>query len=625
MAKKKVSRSSNDQQVSVAYQKPIELSRESSMEDHDSSEEKFQNLKSLNAILLKQTMDKRHQIESLSQTKDALETELARFGTEKTLLHDELRGSSDENLALRLELDLFMGFVESRFKEMGFGVDLLVKEKSDRDCEIKDLRREANDLILKIENQSREFIRVCEEKDSIKSGFDLKSEEVNRLKESVVRMEKKELSLVEEAGKLRSLNDRMVKEMKKRDGLVQRVKEEKTDLEKTLVEKIREMNDLKSEIKGLVKEKMEVEMVERDQKGMIVKLEKKLGALNEIVKSLTKEEKGLRDQVIRLEKELDGVKEEAKGMEDHINALVKEKSIKEYELEGLLVENNSIKKQVEMTLEESSYKEKLVDHLVGEKSELAKRIALQDKEIVELKELADEQKRAAAQLRKDYNDQTKTKTKIEATMEKLSCSGSQLKDALALVEAERDNAGKALDEGKRSRLALNEKIVELEKRIDANRKEFEKVKGEKGRLTKEKKELENRSEYLRKEKGNLQKDIMERERAMAALKTELESARTNAKRGLTMLTSVSTQVCGVEIKKSKQKRENGKDSYSVELEAIKNAFKNKESVVEEMKKEVEKMKHSVEDAHKKKSFWTIVSSVATLFMVASAAYAAAIK
>ncbi|KAG2244039.1 hypothetical protein Bca52824_094108 [Brassica carinata] len=74
MAKKKASsRNSNvasneqQQQTAASYQKPAaELSREFSMEeDHDSSEEKFQNLKSLNAILLKQTVERRQQIETL--------------------------------------------------------------------------------------------------------------------------------------------------------------------------------------------------------------------------------------------------------------------------------------------------------------------------------------------------------------------------------------------------------------------------------------------------------------------------------------------------------------------------------------------------------------------------------
>ncbi|KAF8105506.1 hypothetical protein N665_0157s0086 [Sinapis alba] len=612
MAKKKASRNSNgaSTEQQTAYQKPAELSRQFSLEeDHDSSEEKFQNLKSLNAILLKQTVEKRQQIETLFQAKEALEAELTRSGAEKTQLREELRGSGDESFVLRLEMDLFVGIVESRLREMGVVVDGLVREK----------RREVNDLMGKLEKERDELSRVCGERDRIKSGFDLKSEEVSRLKESVVRMEMKETVLGEEVGNLKCENGRMVKEGKKREELIERVNKERSSLEKTLEEKVREIDELKRERKELSMEKMEVEMVRRDQKEMIAKLEEKVENLSEIVGSLTREEKCLRDQVIGLEKSLDEVTEEAKAREESIIALTKEKSIKITELEGLLVENVSIKKQMEMALAQSSEKEKLAEQFAREKLDLLERISKQKAKFDEMSKLADEQKHVVVQLRNDYNDQIKTS-------EKLSYNVSQLKDALARVEVERDNAGKALDEEKRSRLALKEKVVELEKVIQASGKELEKIKAERGRLIKEKKELENRSEALRKENGILQKDLVEFKKAMGVLKTELESAGTNAKRGLTMLKTVSSLVCGQDNKKGEHKRgEKGVDSYSVELEAIKKAFKNKESMVDEMKKEIETMKHSVKDAHNKKSFWTLVSSITTLFMAASVAYAAAIK
>lgn len=628
MAKKKVSRNSNgasneqqqiqNQSVPVTSQKSAKLSRESSMEDHDSSEEKFQNLKSLNAILLKQTMEKRQQIESLFQAKDALEIELVRSGKDKTLLREELCGSSDENFMLKLELDLFMGFVESRVKEMGVRVDLLVKEKSDREIEIRDLKREAIGAMRKLESEREEFSRVCGERDLVKSGFDLQSGEMSRLKESVVRLEMREVSLGEEVGRLECENGRLVKERKKREELIERVIKERSEMEERFEEKVREIDELKREIKGVVREKAEVEIVGRDQKETIVELERKLGTLNEIVKSLTKEGEGLRGQVVGLEKSLDEVVKEAKARAEQINGLVKERTVKESELEGLLVENNLIKKEIQMAIVKFSDKEQLVDQLLREKNELVERIVNQEAEIVQLSKLADEQKHVVAKLRKDCNEQTKTG-------EKLSCNVSQVKDALALVEVERDNAKKALDEEKRNRVALKEKVVELEKMIASTGKELEKIMADRGRLIKEKKELENRSESLRNEKANLQKDIVELKRAMGVLKTELESARTNAKQSLTMLKCVSSLVCGLENKKGEKKREKGMDSYSLELEAIKKAFKNKESMVEEMKKEIEKMKHSVDDAHKKKSFWTLVSSVTSLLMAASVAYAASLK
>ncbi|XP_013703569.2 myosin-11 [Brassica napus] len=574
MAKKKASSrnsngASNEQQQShsqaaASYQKPAaaELSRQFSMEDHDSSEEKFQNLKSLNAILLKQAVEKRQQIETLSHAKESLEAELTRSGAERTRLREELLSSGDESFVVRLEMDLFVGIVESRLREI---VDGLVREKSECECEVRGLRREVGELE--------------KERDELARGDLIKSEEVNRLKESVVRLEMKETVLGEEVVSLKSENGRMVKERGEREELIERVSKERKALEKRLEVKVREIDELKREMKGLFMEKKEVEMVNCDQKEKIVKLEKK-------VENLTREEKGLRDQVIGLEKSLDEVKEEAKAREESVIA---------------------------------SEKEKLAEQYALEKVDLLEHISKREAEFDEMNKVADEQKHVVVQLRNDYNDQIKAS-------EKLSCDVSQLKDALALVEVERDNAGKALDEEKKSRVALKEKVAELEKTIQASGKELEKIKAERGRLIKEKKELENRSEALRKEKGVLQKDLVELKKAMGVLKTELESAGTNAKRGLTMLKTVSSLVCGQDNKKGEQKRgEKGVDSYSVEVEAIKKAFKNKESMVEEMKKEIETMKHSVKDAHDKKSFWTLVSSITTLFMAASVAYAAAIK
>lgn len=56
-------------------------------------------------------------------------------------------------------------------------------------------------------------------------------------------MEMKERSLVEEVGLLKSEEDKMVKERKKREELVEIVDKERTSLKKTLEEKIVEIDD----------------------------------------------------------------------------------------------------------------------------------------------------------------------------------------------------------------------------------------------------------------------------------------------------------------------------------------------------------------------------------------------
>ncbi|CAL9219659.1 unnamed protein product [Arabidopsis halleri] len=632
MAKKKASRNSNDtanddnrqhqhdQKAPETDTKATALSRQSSMEEHDSSEEQFQNLKSLNAMLLKQAMEKRNQIDSLVQAKDELETELARYGSEKMDLRDELDRVSDENLGLKIELDLVIDFVESRFREMGVGVDRLVKEKSDRESEIRVLKGEKFELMGKAEIKKEQLRKVCNERDLIKNGFDLQREEVNRLKECVIRLEEKESNLELVIRKLKTENDRLVKERKMREELIEGVNKEKIDLEKIMEEKKNEIDGLKREIKVLLSEKNEMEIVKIEQKGEIDELERKLVKLNEAVRSLTKEDKVLRDLVIGLEKNLDESMEKERGMMVEIDALGKEKTIKESELERLLEEKNLVEKQMEMVNEQSSDKEMLIDQLSREKVELEERIFSREAKLVELNHKADELTHAVAVLQKDCDDQTKTN-------DKLSCKVGQLSDALAQVELKREEADKALDEEKRHGEDLKAEVLKSEKMVAKTLEELEKVEIDRESLFSAKNDLESQSKSLKSEKAILEKELVELKKAMDALKTELESAGMDAKRSMVMLKSAASMLSQLENREDRlvseeQKREIGTEPYAVELESIEKAFKNKEEIIEEMKKEAEIMKQSTEDAHKKQNFWTLVSSVTTVFAAASFAYAA---
>ncbi|KAG2272913.1 hypothetical protein Bca52824_067468 [Brassica carinata] len=460
MAKKKGTRKSDatvDDTPQSHDEKATKLSRQSSMEeDHH---EKVQNLKSLNAMLVKQTVEKRQQIDSLANAKTELETELARYGAERGEMRGELDQVRDENLGLRMELGLVMDYVGCRFREMGVGVE-----------------------------------RVVRDRDVIKGVFELQSEELNKLKESVV-------VLVEE---------RMVRE------------EERIEMEKAMEEK-------EEEIEGLRSEKNEME----------IELERKLGEVSDAVESLRKEEKALRGVVVRLEKNLDESVEKERVMMVQIGVIGKEKMVKESELERLNKEKSSVEKQMVMVSVQCLDKEKLIDQLCREKVELEERVFSGEAKRVELSRKVDELERAVAALQKDCVDRTETN-------EKLQCKVGELRDALEQVE---------------------------------------------------------RKGYPGKEAS----------RAHKAIDALIESAGTDAKRSLVMLKRAASAVSHSDSEQ--QKQENGAESYALELESIEKAFKNKESIIEEMKKEAESMKQSTEEAHKKKSFWTVVSSVTTILLL----------
>ncbi|CAN7107801.1 unnamed protein product [Brassica rapa subsp. narinosa] len=523
MAKKKGTRKSNatvnvdvnDTPQSHDEKAATKLIRQSSMEeDQDHHEERVQNLKSLNAMLVKQTVEKRQQIDSLANAKSELETELARYG-------GELDQVSDENLGLRMELGLVMEFVGCRFREMGVGVERLVKER-----------------------------------DVIKKEFELQSEQVNQLKESVVVLVEKEASL-------------------------------------------------EKEIEGLKREKNEMEIVKSDQRGEIEELERKLGEVSDTVESLMKEEKVLRGVVVGLEKDLDECVEKERVMMVEIDVIGKEKMVKEAELERLVEEKSLVEKQMEMVNVQCLEKEKLIDQLCREKVELVERVVSGEAKRVELNRKVDELERAVSALRKDCVDRTETN-------EKLQCKVGELRDALWQVEVEREEAGKALDEEKRHGEDLKADVSKSEKMIETTLVELEEVKIEQESLSTAKNDLEKQSKSLKSEKAILEKKLLELTKA-------IESAGMEAKGSLVMLKSAASAVSHSDSEQ--QKQENGAESYALELESIEQAFRNKESIIEEMKKEAETMKQSTEEAHKKKSFWTVVSSVTTIFAAASFAYA----
>lgn len=135
-----------------------------------------------------------------------------------------------------------------------------MKERSDRESEIRVLKGEAIELMGKVEMDKEQLRKVCE------------CEEVNRLK--------KESNMEIVIGRLKSENDRLVKE-------IVGVNKEMIGLEKTI-------DGLNRAIEHLLSEKNEMEIV---QIGEIEELERKSDKFNETVQNLTKEDKVLRDRV----------------------------------------------------------------------------------------------------------------------------------------------------------------------------------------------------------------------------------------------------------------------------------------------------------------------------------------
>ncbi|CAH8259374.1 unnamed protein product [Arabidopsis lyrata] len=306
---------------------------------------------------------------------------------------------------------------------------------------------------------------------------------------------------------------------------------------------------LKSENDRLVKEIVGV------NKEMIG-LEKTIDGLNREIEHLLSEKNEM--EIVQI-----GEIEELERKSDKFNETVQNltKEDKESELERLMEEK---KKQMEMVNEQSSDKDKLI--------ELQEGISSREANLVELNQKAVELTHALAKLQKDYDDQTKIN-------DKFICKVGQLSYALAQVEKKlkREEADKTLDEEKRHVEHLKAEVLKSGKRLAKTLEDFEKVKIA-------------RESLFSSEKAALEK-------AMAALKTELESAGMDAERNLGMLKNAASMLSQPENREDRliseqQNREKGTESYAVELESIEKAFRNKEGIFEKMKKEAEIMKQS---------------------------------
>ena len=104
--------------------------------------EKLQNLKSLNSLLVKEAFERRQQIEFLVQAKEDLEAELS--------ARKELEGEeSEKNVILELQNGLISVYMENQMREMGV----------EKEREIGVLKSKVNGLFSSLENE-RESVAV---------------------------------------------------------------------------------------------------------------------------------------------------------------------------------------------------------------------------------------------------------------------------------------------------------------------------------------------------------------------------------------------------------------------------------------------------------------------------------
>lgn len=193
----------------------------------DDPSDQLENLKNLNSLLVKETAERRQQVYSLTQDKQALESAFNRSAMEKRDLEFQLSEAADGSLSLHLDTAVVLVYVQTQVREMGFHFHRLVAQrneiesaKSERDAEIALLKGELIKLTVRLESERDQLSRLSRERDDLRVDYDGLVDEANRLQERVIEAEKAESKLRNDLEKLRMEDDKLREQKDEKEGAI---------------------------------------------------------------------------------------------------------------------------------------------------------------------------------------------------------------------------------------------------------------------------------------------------------------------------------------------------------------------------------------------------------------------
>ncbi|XP_027109483.1 major antigen [Coffea eugenioides] len=634
MAKKKLTHNSEKETQKTHHEESAAFANIAAMDD---ASEKLESLKSLNARLLKETVERRREVEALVQSKGSLESELTRSNSEKERLRSELTRLSEGVVELDVERSVVFAFVAQQAEEViererdeierkmkGFEREMgeILREKSEiekvtgeKEREIELLNEKINELVVKIDNERSFSNGVCVERDAMRAILDAQIKEGSELGGKLIEAEKREKLVQEEAEKLRGEYDKLVRAKREKEKQIEGVMRDKELVEKSLIEVNKAIEKMKKEIEGVVKEKEGIEEERKVEMRKRSELQEVVNGLNETVGTMQKEEERLRVCVAELEKRCIEGEDKEREMESEIDELVKEKSEREKRLLGLIEENGVVEKDLDDALKQLDELKQKMEQIVNENREIAGAKIRKEKEILELEKHVTELRDAVSGMEGSCRVQKEKIYSLESEV-------GNYKDSLKRVLVERDEARMELLDERENGISLKQKIVAMEKNVEETVELVEILKAENGYVKAEKENLESCCIRLKKDIASAENELTVARKELDATKAELEVADAKSEQVLKVLRRTVELVCpNGEMNITGDKEMNGEiEPYVAELVAIKHAFKSREDKVEDMKRQVEILENSVAEAHKKKSFWTIMSSATTVFAAILLAY-----
>ncbi|WCJ43208.1 Prefoldin chaperone subunit family protein [Euphorbia peplus] len=589
----------------------------------DDSQGQLQNLKSLNEVILKETMERRNQVESLLQAKESLEFQLNQTADLNTLLKTECARESEERVCLEIEKGLFSVFIETQMDAMAILVRSLMSENGEKEGKIGVLKGVIDGLKGELDGERERFSGICRQRDRLAREVEERNEEVDGLKGIVVELEEKKIQAEDEIRKVNEFYSQSLEELKKKKELFDEVRRLRDVAEKELAMKVNAVEDLNRNLGEIARKKNEIERENREKKVKIGELEKQLSKYSETVSSLRKEEGNLRFKLTELETNYAEAVNMAKVISEENVSLAEEKKEKEATIVKLMEEMDSRERLLKSLNTELKDKEGLTVTLLREKEEIEDVKVSKENEVLKLNDELIGVTNAVVAMQESIKIQ-------EEQNKHLASEVCHYRATLEQVKLEKDNAERDLDKETKNNRNLMARVLEMEKKVEESVQEFAKMKNQHGHLLDEKRGLESELGLLRKEKESVQDTLSEARREVNHLRTKVESIDSNSVRALTMIKKTAELVSdksenGNEVLSSTERTLDDIEPYATEIEVIKRAFRSKETAVEEMKQQIIFLQNSVAKASKQKGLLAIVSSATTFLFAVSVAYVARLR
>ncbi|KAK9070201.1 hypothetical protein SSX86_010601 [Deinandra increscens subsp. villosa] len=573
----------------------------------DDNNNKVDSLKSLNALLIKETVEKRQQVDSLIQSNTYLESEFNRSVMDNAKLQSEMDSAVGRAAMLEIEKGLVFVFMNQVAKEMS-EIERLKREK---ESEIGDLKRRLDQVLVEIEEQRGVSARFGDERDEIRVLLDARIREVDGLRLKITEAEKNEARISDEVTKLKDKYDRLMAENADCETRIESVMKEKDDLKTSLINSKGVIDELKMNIAKLVEEKKLITDEKMAQDGKNSDLQALVDELEKKVESMRIEEGRLEEKLAVLEEKLGASSRNEVEMKIEIDRLVEVRNETERRIEHLANEKSLAAKDLEDAMKELEHQKLSFERIFEEKVELEGSKTRGESEIMEMNKRISEFKDKISSLEMCSINQTEKVKELEV-------EAGSYKSSFDQAAIERDEARKQLNDEKAMTADFKQTITRMRNEMKDLNEKLATLTAENVKHTGEKKELEDQCAGLVKEVAFLEAKFAE---SRMEFDGKLGAAEANSIRVLNILKKTVLMCDGNSDADQENGVEEGIKEHLAGIEAIKTAFKDKESRLEEMKRQLELVKSSAVEAQKEKSFWAMVSSATTLLAaVASLAY-----